>query len=167
MAAAVVNASPLIFLAKLGRLEALQIFKPVVTTPQVMAEVDLGLEQGFREPLAVRRFIDDGSNEVRAAPLLTLPPPRLDIGELSVVSLARAIPGATAVIDDLSAIRAAKHLGLRVRSTAYVLVDNLTLDRIDLVEFRTIMGRLLEMDYHMRTPLYLHILDQADRVTRK
>ena len=165
MAAAVVNASPLIFLAKLEQLAALSIFEPVFTTPQVVAEIELGLEQGYREALAVRRFIDEGAIAVRRAPSLSLPPPRLDPGELSVISLARRTAGATVVIDDLPAIRAAKHLGLRVRSTPFVLLDNLSSGRLGADRFEGLLHELLALEYHISPALFLFLVESARRIS--
>lgn len=167
MPPAVVNASPLIFLAKLERLDALEVFKPVYTTPPVLAEVDVGLQQGYREALSVQRAIDDGAISVRRAPPLTLPPPRLDAGELSVLSLARAIAGSTAVVDDLAAIRAAKHLGLRVRSTPFVLLDNVVSGRLPPPEFRSLLDALLGMEYYISPALFLTLVDAAGRLARR
>jgi len=165
--AAVVNASPLIFLAKLERLDALRVFERVLTTPVVVAEVELGLEQGYREALSVQRAIDEGAIVVRRAPELTLPPPRLDPGELSVISLARRTPGSTVVIDDLPAIRAAKHLGLRVRSTPFVLLDNLHEGKMDATEFRGMLERLVGLDYYLSASLLLFLMEAAQRLERR
>lgn len=164
---AVVNASPLIFLAKLERLGALQVFDRLLTTPIVLAEVEIGLEQGYQEALGVRRLIDEGAITVQRAPELALPLPRLDPGELSVLSLAGKTAGATAVIDDLAAIRAAKHLGLRARSTPFVLLDNLVSGRLDSDEFRRLLKRLVELDYYLSADLALFLVDSAKEHDRR
>jgi predicted nucleic acid-binding protein len=164
--AAVVNASPLIFLAKLGKLEALGLFEPVFTTPQVMAEVTVGLERGFREALSVRRLVAENTIEIREAPSLKLPPPRLDPGELSVIALASQVKGAIAVIDDLAAIRAAKHFGVRVRSTPFVLLDNVVARRIEFDEFRALLDRLLALEYHLSTALFLELVALGEEAAR-
>jgi predicted nucleic acid-binding protein len=163
MAAAVVNASPLIFLAKLGALEALGVFDPVLTTPQAIAEVEAGLQQGYRETLALGRLVADEVLEVREPPRLELPPPRLGAGELSVISLASTIRGATAVIDDRAAIRAAKHLGVRVRSTPFVLLDNVAARRIGLAQYKELLDRLLNLNYHLSPALFLELVGLGEK----
>jgi predicted nucleic acid-binding protein len=167
MAAAVVNASPLIFMAKLGTLDALGIFRPILTTPQVLAEVEAGMGKGYREALAVRRLIDARTIEVREPPPLRLPPPVLGPGELSVIALAGAVSGATAVIDDGDAIRAAKHLGLPIRSTPFVLLDNVALGRIELGQFRALLDKLLALDYHISTALFLDLVAMGEKAARR
>ena len=161
-AAAVVNASPLIFLAKLSKLDALGVYDPLLTTPLVIAEVEVGSAKGYREALAVRGIVSRRVLEVREAPPLNLPPPVLDAGEQSVISLATKVARATAVIDDLAAIRAAKHLGVRVRSTPFVLLDNLASGRIDLEEFRSLLDRLLAMDYRISPSLFMELVELGD-----
>ncbi len=143
------------------------MFGPILTTPQVLREVEVGLAQGYREALAVRRAIAERSIHVRRAPLLTLPPPRLDAGELSVLALALRIPEATAVLDDLAAIRAAKHLGLRVRSTPFVLLENVQRGRLGHEDFRRILDALLALEYHISPSLFLFLVEAADKVARR
>lgn len=165
--AAVVDASPLIFLAKLGSLDALGVFDPVITTPQALAEVEAGVERGYREILSIRRLLGDRTLEVREAPRLELPPPTLGPGELSVISLAAGIPHATAVIDDLPAIRAAKHMGVRVRSTPFVLLDNLHARRIDPGRYRSLLDALLALDYRIGPALFLELVALGEEVARR
>lgn len=161
--AAVVNTSPLIFLAKLGRLEALSIFKPVLTTPEALSEVLAGLPEGFRDALAVQAAVDQGAIEVRKAPPLSVPPLDLGRGEVSVLGLARRVSGVTVVVDDLPAIKAAKGLGLRVRSTPFVLLDNVDGGGIGVEEFRGLVDQLVGLGYHISPQLYLRLRDEGKR----
>jgi len=167
MAAAVVDASPLIFLAKLGFLDGLGVFHPIFTTPQALVEVEAGLDQGYREALAVRRLLEVQTLEVREAPPLSLPPPVLGAGELSVISLASSVRRATAVLDDLAGIRAAKHLGVRVRSTPFVLLDNLSARRIEFERFRSLLDALLAMDYRISPALFLELVSLGEEAARR
>ena len=162
MPAAVVNASLLIFLSKLEQLDALQVFSPVLTTSVVLEEVEAGLETGYRDALGVQRAVREGRIAVRQAPALRIPAINLDPGELSVVALANAIKGAVAVVDDLPAIRVARQLGVTVRSTPFVLLENVARGRIAPLEFRELLARLVQFDYHMKPSLYAALVGDAE-----
>lgn len=164
MPAAVVNASPLIFLAKLGRLGALELFDPVVTTPQTLREVTAGLGLGYGDALAVQAAVDAHRISVRRAPRLRPAPLGLDPGELSVIALAYRLPGATAVLDDLAAIKAARNLGIRARSTAFLLLDNVAARRLAVDEFRDLLDGLLREGYFLAPKLYLRLVEDSARV---
>ena len=161
---AVVNTSPLIFLAKIGRLEALSIFDPVLTTPEALAEVMVGLAEGFREALAVQDAVERGAIELRSAPGPAVATIDLGPGEDSVLSLARRVRGATAVVDDLAAIKAARGLGLRVRSTPFVLLDNVESGRLEVRQFEEDLESLVGFGYHMGARLYLRLLEEGRRL---
>lgn len=167
MPAAVVNASPLIFLSKLEQLEALRVFRPVFTTRVVLAEVEAGLGTGHRDALAVQRAVKEGRILVRRAAPLSLPALNLDPGELSVLALASRSTGAIAVVDDLPAIKAARHLGLTVRSTPYVLLENVAKGRLGSAEFRTLMEALVRLDYRLSPTLYMALLEESELLRRE
>ena len=161
MPAAVVNASPLIFLAKLGRIDALTVFEPVLTTPEAFGEVTAGLALGYRDALAVHRAVDTGALTVRKAARLRAPPVGLDIGELSVLGLAATLPGSTAILDDLAAIKAARGMGLRARSTPFVLLDNVDAGRLTRMEFRQLLDALVGHGYFMGPAPYNRLAEAA------
>ena len=161
---AVVNTSPLIFLAKLGRLEALRIFEPVLTTPEALAEVMAGLEEGFRDAHAVQDAVDRGAIETRRAPRTATATIDLGPGEDPVLSLARGVRGVTVVVDDLPAIKAARGMGMRVRSTPFVLLDNVEAGRLEIGTFEELLQTLLGFGYHMGGNLYLRLLEQGRRL---
>jgi predicted nucleic acid-binding protein len=116
MSEAVVNASPLIYLARTQYLDLLQLAAPVVLVPQpVAAEIEA---RGAADPAAralaetpwLRRI--DGTavpEEVLAWDLGS--------GESAVLAWALAHPGCLAVLDDLEGRRCAEALGIRLRGT--------------------------------------------------
>jgi len=159
--AAVVNASPLAFLARLGRLDALDVFQPLLTTDVVIQEIEEGLLHGHREILAVRDLTERGTLKVRRVAPSPIPGLTLDPGELTVVQVARGIKGAVAVVDDLSAIKAARHLGISVRSTPFVLLMNVEGGAISRDEFARLMDRLMKDGYFLAPSIYLKLLEGA------
>jgi len=162
--AAVVNTSPLIFLGKLARLEALEVFDRVYTTPEALREVMAGAPEGHGEALAVQAAVERGAITIRRAPAQASPPPGLGPGELSVLALARRVDDATVVVDDLAAIKAARGVGLRVRSTPFILLDNIEAGRMDPEEFGEVLDSLLRAGYFMGPRLYMALRDAAGRL---
>ena len=162
MTGAAVNASPLIFLARLGRLQALGLYRPLLTTDEVLREVKAGAQRGFPGWVPVSRAVDEGALEARRADLRPIEGFILDPGELSVLRLAANEGLATVVVDDLAAIRAARHLGLSARSTPFVLLENVAAGRLSAAEFRACLSRLLVEGYHLSAPLYGLLLEALD-----
>lgn len=116
----VVDASPLIGLAKVGRLGLLTAGgRTVIVTDTVAQEVQAGAED---DP--ARRALAQGWGERRAA--APVPPAlaawRLDAGEASVLALALTL-GAVAVLDDGDGRRAARALGVLHTGTAGVVAE--------------------------------------------
>ena len=114
------NASPVIFLARIGKLSLLADISPKVIVPRsVMNEVEAG------------NGIDGAGSMARAASFIEVVPDmptnpsvalwQLGPGETQVLSLAAAMPGVVAVIDDLAARKCAKALGLGLLGTVSVL----------------------------------------------
>lgn len=164
MAGAAVNASPLIFLARLGRLEVLRAYKPLLTTDAVLREVKAGGPHGHGEAVPVSRLVKAGHLKVRRADLRAVEGFELDPGELSVLRAAEKAKVATVIVDDLAAIRAARHLGLEPRSTAFVLFDAATRRHMTRAEFLLDLDRLLRAGYYLGAPLYGFLREAAGRL---
>ncbi len=112
---AFVNASPLIILASIGRIDLLKLAGEPVTIPgQVMTEL---AAKGPTDPviLAVAEspFLRTGAEAAIPDDLVAL---KLGPGELSVLTMAKEA-GATAVLDDLQARQVASRMGIPVVGT--------------------------------------------------
>lgn len=113
---AVVNASPLIYLARTQFLHLFQLAPPEVLIPRaVAAEV---AARGSSDPAACALAETPWLRQVEAA---SIPGEVLgwDLGpgESSVIAWALSHPGCLAIIDDLEGRRCAETLGLRLRGT--------------------------------------------------
>ncbi len=113
---AVVNASPLIFLAGAGLTELVQLAgTPVLIPTAVVEEIE---RFGPTDPtaVAVKRLSWLVTVDAGPAPAAI---ERWDLGEgeTSVLTWAYAHPGTTAILDDLAARRCANSLGLPIRGT--------------------------------------------------
>jgi len=112
---AVVNASPLIYLARAGLLDLLKAAADEVIVPgPVATEI---LARGVTDPTA-SALADPWLRIVNA---VAIPPSivawDLGAGESSVIAWALAHPPARAVIDDLAGRRCAESHGVRLRGT--------------------------------------------------
>jgi predicted nucleic acid-binding protein len=118
---AIVNASPLILLAKTGNLGLLHLAGDPVFVPRAVEQEIL--QGGPTDPAtqALRhtnwlQVVDPGPD----APLLL--PYRLDPGEAAVLTWALAHPGTMALLDDLAARRCAIALGIGHQGSAGLVV---------------------------------------------
>jgi predicted nucleic acid-binding protein len=117
---AVVNASPLIVLARAGLLDVLPgVFASVVTPAAVRAEIAAGpADDPARLLLPACVWLREAAIQPPLPPLAVW---QLGAGESEVLEFARLHPGTTAVVDDRAARRAAETLGVPVCGTLGVL----------------------------------------------
>ncbi len=158
---AAVDASPLIFLTKIGELRLLRQYEEVLVPPEVIAEVDRGLEAGHPEALEVRKLVEEGRITVRKAGR-----PRtewsLDRGEAAVLALALQARVDEVVVDDRSAIGVARYLGLRPVSVPFLLLRERRAGRMARDGFEASLRRLLGAGYYLSPELH-HRLVEAGR----
>ncbi len=113
---AVVNASPLILLARAGHIELLKLAADLVIVPKPVADEICGGVAADAAVTALQSLdwlqTEDPGTVSPAVARWNLGP-----GESSVLTWALAHPGAEAIIDDLMGRRCAKVLGVPVRGT--------------------------------------------------
>ena len=111
-----VNASPLILLARAGLLGFLQLVSERAVVPQAVADE---IRHGKAADAAIHAL--DEVEWLTIVPTSPVPPVvaacRLDPGEEAVLAWAYAHPGGEAILDDLAARRCAAKLGIPVRGT--------------------------------------------------
>ena len=167
---AVINASPLIFLAKRGRLQLLsKLFEDVYVPEQVLNEVLRGLEGGFKDALQIKDQIEKGrikKVEVRTQneKFKTL---GLHLGELAVLSYAKEKDIPTVIVDDYSAIKAAKYFGLHPISTPFILLRALKGKDISYADLKGSLDELMDQKYRISPKLYMKILEKARDISQK
>ena len=157
---AFVNASPLIGLAHLGGLVWLRkLYGRALITPTVRSEVLTGLGRpGEAEVSAVIRRRQIGVlRSDPAGPLF----PALDDGEASTIRAALAQGShALVIIDELSARKAARRLGLRCTGTAGVIVEAKRARLI--VAARPLFERLAASGFHLSSDLIAAVLEELE-----
>jgi predicted nucleic acid-binding protein len=122
----VVNASPLIHLARVCLLELLRgpdqdlkVVVPVVVLDEVLQGAGYDPTTGFVEA-AARDWLTVVPTPV---PHPDLNPARIDDGEIAVLSIARGAPGSTVVLDDRAARVEADRLGIPKTGTLRLLLE--------------------------------------------
>lgn len=155
---AFVNASPLIGLANLDGLAWLgKLYGRALITPTVRSEVLTGLGRPGEAEVsaAIRRRQIGVLRRDPAGPLL----PALDDGETSTIRAALVHgPRALVLLDELSARKAARRLGLRCTGTAGVIVEA---KRARLVmAARPLFKRLAESGFHLAPDLVAAVLEE-------
>ncbi len=119
--ACVVNASPLIFLARGGHFGLLRIFEGPVYVPHAVTE-EIS-RRGSADPTARALATNDWIEEIADGPIPSAVHAwALGPGESSVIAEALRRPGVRAVIDDLAGRKCAISLGVRLAGTLGIVL---------------------------------------------
>jgi predicted nucleic acid-binding protein len=165
---AVINASPLIYLGKLGLLPLMQhMFETVITVQTVKDEV---LDPDTPEYSALATAFADWLlvSEVKSSSLVDrLREMGLHDGEVMCLALAheerKNHAGAVIVIDDLAARDVARALGLRVTGTVGMIMRAKKSGMIDREAALAHVRRLVEnTSFRMSTSLYSRIISELE-----
>lgn len=160
---AIINASPLIFLAKLDLLRSLELYEEIYTTNLVLDEIKKGMERGFEEALQIMRLVEDKKIVAVDVELSIDKSFGLHEGELSVIQLAKDLKINVIIVDDRAASKVAKYFGLRPLSTPYVLISNVKQGKLSKKDFRLAMDRLISFHYFISSALYQKILELIEK----
>ena len=153
-----VNASPLIALARLDGLAWLRkLYGRSLITPAVRSEVLTGLGRPGEAEVAaaIKRRQIGVLPRNPSGPLL----PALDEGEASTIraALARG-PGALVILDELSARKTARRLGLHCTGTAGVIVEAKRARLV--VAAGPLFKRLGQSGFHLSAKLVAAVLEE-------
>lgn len=167
----VADATVLIYLAKLGRLELLDALFDRVLVPEAVYEevVTRGREQGYADALTiddatdaflrVQSLSDDTTK--RAADIEE----STDLGHGEVAAIALALmEDARCLTDDHAARRSAESLGVAVGGTIYVLLEALQADRVSHDEYVGLLETLDESGFRMSAKLYRQAVEAGEEV---
>ncbi len=144
-----INASPLIFLAKLDQLHLLSGYEEVLTTPQVIAEVLTEPIENYPESLRIKKAQEEGIFRVAPARRALERDFGLGLGEISLLVLATQERLDEVIMDDRAAIGVAKYLGLRVVSTPFLLLRERANGHMSREVFNMSLDKLLAANYYI------------------
>jgi len=162
------NATPLIYLAKIGKLEFLRnTFDEVIIPEEVRKEVvDKGKQLKHTDAFLIEKAIDEGWLKVARTDLLKSPID-MGIGELAVISLAKKLNVKEVLIDETPARTAAKLLDLEARGTIFVLLNALQKKKANLEEFLDLLQQLILQGFRLGEGVYLDAIRQARRMATR
>ena len=158
METAVTNATVLIFLAKVGRLDLLQIYKRILTTPDIHAEV---LKKGdvLRERHDLEKFFKSKLNVETPLKKINLD---LGRGETSALSLCIEKKILIFLSDDKKARKVAEILSIKAIGTVGIILENLKQNKITKQEAKKTLQLLLQYSYYLSADIYAKILDMIE-----
>ena len=154
----IVNASPLILLTKVGRIDLLNAEGVDVVVPMPVLQEVSSLDPS--DPV-VRAIYDAGWSVVM--PLAPVPasvsPWRLDSGEESVLTVALQNPGCEVVIDDLAGRRCAVAHDIPLLGTVGVVILAKRIGKI--IEARAVIEELRGVGLHVKDEVIASALSQV------
>jgi len=168
MNSVVSNATPLIYLAKIGRINLLKgVFGGALIPEEVKVEVvDQGKERGERDAPLVEKAIREGWLRVLRTERIEIPI-KLEVGELAVLSLAKAQGVREVLVDEASARMAARLLDLTPRGTVFILLKALEKGEIDLEEFLHILDELVKQGFRLKEEVFIEAIREARKIARE
>jgi len=165
MSGIVSNATPLIYLAKVGRVDFLKkVFGEVFIPEKVKIEVvDRGKQQGEKDAYVIEKAIGEGWLKVSSAEAVEVPI-KLEPGEVAVISLAKKLGFREVLMDEVSARVAARLVDLTPRGTVFVLLKALEKKEIDLNGFLEVLNQLISHGFRLKEEVYVEAVRQARRI---
>lgn len=162
------NSSPLMYLTKINQLELLKkLFKEIIIPREVYEEVVVrGKEGNFLDALKVEKAISDNWIKVKDVAIdkeIEKFSNEIDLGEISVINLAKRLNADLILIDDASARAIAEILGFKVKGTIYILLESYRKKLINKKEIKDLLFLLISEGFRISSELYAKILDYIEK----
>jgi len=157
------NATPLIYLAKIGRIQILKnIFQSIQVPNEVKIEVvDRGKEKRYSDAYVIEEAFNDGwitvgnltkDNEKRASVLTEAT--GIDLGEAEAILLTRQKAEETILMDQAHARTVARQFGLKPRGTLYLILVSTRRGMLSKEDAKEDLSRLVEANFRINTKVY-------------
>ncbi len=166
---AITDSTPLIYLAKVGKLELLRAYTEVFIPGAVYEEtVNKGLKKGFLDAQIIQKEIEKGAIKVKelnarqqkeAQEFMKFA--EIEAGEAETIILARDLD-AELILDDLVAQGAAKVLGLELLWTTSLVLMLLGEKKLQKKEARKIIEELVEAGYRISEDVLIELLRKLE-----
>lgn len=161
------NTSPLIYLAKIGKLELLKVlFKKIVIPKQVYDEIMKGKEEGYLDYLFIESAVKEGwisVNDTTIEKEFKVFSEELDSGELALLSLSIKLKPSLVLIDDASARVIAESRGLSVKGTLYILLKAFKEKIISKQEIKKYVNELVFSGFRISQEIYSKFLEEIEK----
>lgn len=163
----ITNASPLIYLAKIGRLRLLKLLFSHVSLPYAVYRevVERGLAENRPDAAEVKAAVNQGwlkVIQIKSNPELASALDQIDAGEAETLSLARQEKTEIVLVDDGAARRLAKALGLTPHGTVYVILCALKRKHLSEDEAKAALAQLIEAGFRLSPEIYSKALAEID-----
>lgn len=165
----IANSTPLIYLAKLGKLPLLkEFFKKIYIPEAVKREViDEGIKLNEPDASIIEEAINEGWIIVRKVePLVTLRQMGIDQGEKEAISLAVEMNRKEILLDQTHARVAAELVGLKPKGTLFVLLKALKENKISYKEYLLSLESLIVVGFRMSEELYLRAIKLGEEIKK-
>jgi len=157
------DATPLIYMARLGKLHLLKsIFNQVQIPLEVKVEtVDRGKTKGCPDAYVIEQALNDGwlilspltpENTKKSEALAQMT--GIDIGEAQVMILAKQKNEKLVLIDQSNARQVARHLELAPRGTIFIILTAIRRKLITKEEAKLMLATLIEVNFHVSAKIY-------------
>jgi len=163
------NSSPLIWLAKIGRLMLLKtLFTEVIIPRRVYAEATL--EKQSADAVLISKAIEDGwikvsGEEMEEADVLA-EASGVHLGEAEAILLAQKL-GTELIIDEREGSATAQMFGVRPVGTMAVLLLALGKGELTLNEFKECLDNLIASGFWLSVDVYNKALEEAQSVAKR
>ncbi|MBL1201630.1 MAG: DUF3368 domain-containing protein [Nostoc sp. GBBB01] len=151
----ILNSSPLIFLSKLNYLNQFvespdDFYIPQSVADEIKAKSDPSSQ-------TIQALIDSGNLQIRASKLITLVNSlnqRLGKGESEAIALAIELNTDYVLLDDSTARREAKRLGLNIKGTLAVIKKLSKDGKISIESLDKLYQKLIEIEFRVKRSLF-------------
>jgi len=166
------NATPLIYLARLGRLYLLKdLFAQVHIPPEVRIEtVDRGKAKGYSDAYVIEQALNEGwltsnpltaENAKKSEALAQMA--GIDVGEAQAIILAKQEGESVVLVDQSNAREVARHLGLSPRGTIFIILTAVKRKMITKDEAKQMLATLIEENFYISASIYRDTLNALER----
>lgn len=153
----VCNASPLIFLAKIGRLDLLDRYALHIPS-QVESEILKGLKRKKEDAKLITKYLEHKNLIHVKTVILKDLPDFLGAGEKAVISLAVREKIEKVFIDEEKARTVARFKGLCPKGTLGILWDSYKNGNINKTKLEILSFELLEKGYRIKEEIFIEFL---------
>ena len=168
------NTSPLIWLAKIGKLNLLKdLFGVVMVSEETYKEaVEIGLQEGYSDALVIKDACDLGwikverldEKQVAICQKIIRHSFELHEGEVNAIVLAREIGKDTLLLMDDSSGRAfAETWGLKVKGVLYVIITAMRNDLLDKAEAKSAVLNLVVKGFRIDPKFLAKIIQEIEK----
>jgi predicted nucleic acid-binding protein len=165
----VVVSSPLIWLAKIGRLTLLKTLFGQVVIPRRVYE-EAALEKQSADAVLIGKAIDDGwikvSEEKMEEADVLAGVSGIHLGEAEAIFLAQKL-GTELIVDEMEASTMAQMFGVRPIGTVAVLLLALATDELTLNESKECLGGLIASGFWLSIDVYNRALEGVQSIAKR